>query len=588
MQISEQDINAIRQKANIAEIIGHYIPLIKKGRSWTAVCPFHDDHDPSLSISEDKQIYKCFVCGNGGNVFTFVQNYEKVSFPEAVYKVAELIGYKLEGKFEPIKEQIAPEIEILYKLHEEAIRFASYQLHSSEGAKEMKYLAERGLNESCINYFNIGFIPSKNSLYRFLNAKGYQDQDILSAYLGHLNENGIYDVFSNRITFPIHDPKGHPIGFTARSLNPDQSSKYINTSETKIYTKGNVLYNMHRALSACKSEKKVIVVEGVMDVIAFYRAKTENVVATLGTACTKEQIRLMKQCANHVVFCYDGDKAGQNANYKAAKMAKEAGLEVSVIDNKTGLDPDEIIKQYGIEELQSMSKKELTWIEYCFAYLSQRYDLSNYSQKKEYAMQMRDEIWKLTDSFDRDNFLHQLSLETGFSLAQLTKEEPVQAKNERKSAQRSIKRLNVMVDGKTNAEHLLLSQMLKSYEAVQLFSKELGFLLGEENQKLAMIVIDYYRDHDQCEIADFLNFVGDPQLQKLVMNLDEWEIGLKEYNKQACLMAVRKIKSCMIEQQIEELKRKVNTLSNPESKALLVNEIFELKKQKDKMIQTDE
>ncbi len=588
MQISEQDINAIRQKANIAEVIGHYIPLTKKGRSLSAVCPFHDDHDPSLSISEDKQIYKCFVCGNGGNVFTFVQNYEKISFPEAVYKVAEMINYPLEGRFEPIKEQIAPEIEILYKLHEEAIRFGSYQLHSSEGVNEIKYLTDRGLDESCINYFNIGYIPSKNALYRFLNAKGYQDQDILAAYLGHLNENGIYDVFSNRITFPIHDPKGHPIGFTARTLDPDQQSKYINTSETKIYVKGNVLYNMHRALHACKSEKKVIVVEGVMDVIAFYRAKIENVVATLGTACTKEQIRLMKQCANHVVFCYDGDKAGQNANYKAAKLAKEAGLEVSVISNKTQLDPDEIIKQYGIEELQAMSRKELTWIEYCFAYLSSRYDLENYSQKKEYAMLMRDEIWNLSDPFDRDNFLHRLAMETGFSPSQLTKEEPVQIKNERKAHPRRTQRLNVMLDGKTNAEHLLLSQMLKSYEAVQLFSKELGFLLGEENQKLAMILVDYYRDHNQCEIADFINFVEDTQLQKLIMDLDSWEIGFKEYNKQACLMSIRKIKSCMIDQQIEELKRRVNTLSNPESKATLVNEIFELKKQKDSMIQADE
>ncbi len=588
MQISEQDINAIRQKANITEIIGHYIPLVKKGRGFSAVCPFHDDHDPSLSISEEKQIYKCFVCGNGGNVFTFVKDFEKVSFQEAVYKVADLVGYKLEGRFEPIEEKIAPEIKILYQLHEEAIRFSSYQLHSSIGEEPLKYLLNRGLDENCINYFNIGYIPSKNSLYRFLSAKGYQDQDIVSAYLGHLNENGIYDVFSNRITFPIHDAKGHPIGFTARTCDPEQQSKYINTSETKIYVKGNILYNMHRALASCKKEKKVIIVEGVMDVIAFYRAGIENVVATLGTACTKEQIKLMKQCSNHVVFCYDGDKAGQNANYKAAKLAKEAGLEVSVISNKTGLDPDEIIKQFSVDELRSMAKKELTWIEFCFAYLPTRFDLENYSQKKEYAMQMRDEIWKLGDAFDRNNFLHQLSMETGFSLVQLNKEENVQEKNEKKGYKRNNLRLNVILDGKTNAEHLLLSQMLTSYEAVQLFSKELGFLLGEENQKLAMILIDYYRDHDYCEIADFLNFVEDSKLQKLVMELDEWEIGFKEYNEQACEMAIRKIKSCMIDSQIEDLKRRVNTLSNPESKAVLVNEIFELKKQKDRMIQAYE
>ena len=313
MRLSDEEITAVRNSADIAEVIGHYVPLVKKGRSMACVCPFHDDHDPSLSISQDKQIYKCFVCGAGGNVFTFVQNYEKVSFPEAVAKVAEISGYKLSFDPSAFKTPVDPRKDALYKVLAETIRYTHYQLGAQAGTPVREYLANRGIDEATIEKFEIGWNGPGDELLRFLQAKGYNEQDMVAANVVRLNESGLHDVFASRITFPIHDSLGNPIGFTARSMDPEAQSKYINTTETDVYVKGHTVFNYHRAKQPSRQEGRVLLCEGVTDVLAFSRAGMDNVVATLGTACTKEQLRLLRQCSLHLTFCYDGDKAGQNA-----------------------------------------------------------------------------------------------------------------------------------------------------------------------------------------------------------------------------------------------------------------------------------
>ena len=234
MRLSDEEITAVRNSADIAEVIGHYVPLVKKGRSMACVCPFHDDHDPSLSISQDKQIYKCFVCGAGGNVFTFVQNYEKVSFPEAVAKVAEISGYKLSFDPSALKAPVDPRKDALYKVLAETIRYTHYQLGAQAGTPVREYLANRGIDEATIEKFEIGWNGPGDELLRFLQAKGYNEQDMVAANVVRLNESGLHDVFTSRITFPIHDSLGNPIGFTARSMDPEAQSKYINTTETDV------------------------------------------------------------------------------------------------------------------------------------------------------------------------------------------------------------------------------------------------------------------------------------------------------------------------------------------------------------------
>ena len=326
-RISQEDIDRVRSQADIVDVIGHYLQIQRKGRSYAAVCPFHDDHSPSLSISPDRQIYKCFVCGNGGNVFTFVQNYEKVSFPEAVGRVASLIGYPLSVQPDSYQKPKDPHKEALYAVLSETIRYTSYQMESSEGTAAREYMKKRVLDDSVLKTFEIGWHPGGDVLYRFLHAKGYEDRDLVSANVARSTPSGMHDVFSDRITFPIHDSHGNPIGFSARSMDPNNPSKYINTNETDIFVKGDIVYNAHRARTAARRAGFVLVCEGVTDVIAFWRAGVENAVCTLGTACTPKQISLLKGLAVRIVFCYDGDEAGQAATVRAVQLARKAGAE---------------------------------------------------------------------------------------------------------------------------------------------------------------------------------------------------------------------------------------------------------------------
>lgn len=575
MRLSEEEIAAVRNRADIAEVIGHYLPLVKKGRSVTCVCPFHDDHNPSLSISQEKQIYKCFVCGAGGNVFTFVQNYENISFPEAVARVAELTGTPLSFDPAALKTPADPRKAALYKVLQETIRYTHYQLSAQAGIPVRKYLQERGIDEAVIEKFEIGWNGPGDELLRFLKAKGYSEQDMVAGNVVRLSESGLHDVFASRITFPIHDSLGNPIGFTARSMDPQATSKYINTTETPIYVKGRTLFNYHRAKPAARRENRILLCEGVTDVLAMDRAGIENAVATLGTACTREQLRLLRQCSTHLTFCYDGDQAGRNATYKAGQLALEAGFEVGVVVNATGLDPDEIVRQQGPQQLQQMCRKEQMWMEFVLDYLSSRYDLENYSEKKEFARLAAEQIRKLSDDFDRQNFARQLQQMTGFEL-DLSAAAPVSPRSSatQKAGGMRLKRTR---DGKTNAEHLILALMLTSHDAVTMFKEKLGFLLSEENQQLAMMILDYSRTHPQLQIADFIDTIQDESLKQKTLELSEWECP--QFTPEVMEGAILRIRRSMLEEKINDLKQQILRISNPESQAALLQERMQLQRE---------
>ncbi|MBR3363692.1 MAG: DNA primase, partial [Solobacterium sp.] len=437
---------------------------------------------PSLSISPDRQIYKCFVCGNGGNVFTFVQNYEKVTFPEAVGRVASLIGYQLSVQPDSVSKPKDPHREALYAVLSETIRYTAYQIESSDGTAAREYLRKRGLDDNVVKHFEIGWHPGGDVLYRFLHAKGYEDRDLVSANVVRTTSSGMHDVFADRITFPIHDGYGNPVGFSARSMDPAAPSKYINTNETDIFTKGDIVYNSHRARTAARKAGCVLVCEGVTDVIAFYRAGIEHAVCTLGTACTPHQIQILKSLAARIVFCYDGDEPGQAATVKAIQLARKAGAEVSVIVNRTGKDPDEIIRDLGVEELQKLARQEEHWMEFMLAYYSDRTNLQSYLEKKELVEKMQPMIASLQDETDISYFTGQLEKLTGFTLK-------TEVKKENTETVRPMKKLTVP-DGTMQAEEMILAMMMTSPEAVRKFEEELGYLTGSTHQELAMMIVN--------------------------------------------------------------------------------------------------
>ena len=553
MRIPEETINDIRNSASITEVIGHYIPLIKKGKGYTAVCPFHDDHDPSLSISEDKQIYKCFVCGNGGNVFTFVQNFKKISYPEAVAEVANIIGKPLDISFTAPKKE--NKYKRFYDLLTDYVEYTNYVLIGTKLGSEAKdYLIKRGLDEDIINEFNIGFNPDGDKVYNTLKNKNYTDEEMIKVNVARMGNNGIREVFSKRITFPIHNKYGDPIAFTARDFTGFSDSKYINSSETILYTKGDVIYNYHRAKQSVKQLNKVIVTEGVMDVIAYKRANIDNVVATLGTACSEKQVELLKEMSNTVVLSYDGDKAGKAANIKNGAALLKAGVNVEVIDNNTGLDPDEIINQYDKNALRDLSSKRISYIDYAINYYKGMYNLDNYADRKEMSIRISELIDLIKDEYDRENYYNEL-----YEITKIRKNDSYNRPKTGYNNERKVFQKTFFLDGLTKAEYIILVEMVMSKDGKDMFQKELGYLLDDNNYKLANLIIDEYRKNGQCHLAKLLDEVDDVSIKNLIISLGTIDSLPTEYNKDVLAGAINKVKEEIKKRKLTDLKEKINT-----------------------------
>lgn len=554
MRIESQDIDNIREQADIVDIIGRYIPVEKSGNSFKAVCPFHDDHNPSLHISPSKKMYKCFTCNAGGNVFAFVQNYEKVTFVEAVMKVAKMINYDLKVSQEPISlyEQ---KYGSLYQVLDEMIKYAHYSLNTQDGKAAKEYLLNRKISEDLIDMFDIGYNPLNNSIYRFLSAKGYQLSDMVKANIVRADSNFNSDVFAGRVVFPIHDEFAHPIGFTARSLDSNAQSKYINTATSELYVKGNFLYNMHRAKSYAKKANKIILVEGVMDVIAFAKAGIFNVVASLGTALTAKQLSLLKQASLNIILAYDGDSAGQAAIYKAGKQAVDAGFNVMVMGNDTTLDPDEIFYQKGKEALEDMVNKPLVWMEFLFKYLQKKYNLEIYSESKEFVSELVQEINKLPDEYDRLNFRHRLENITGFSINNMVQSVTIPKKNV------ILKQGPKVSDGSLDAQKQILANLVLSFDAIEMFLNDLGYLPNPSCQRLAMMIIDEYRRYQYVDIAKMYDLTDDSEVKELILSVSD-NLFSKSYDADQLLGAIKRVKIEALEQRIKELRRQVKSLSS--------------------------
>ena len=569
MKLTEDVINDIRNSANIVDVIGHYIPLVKKGKGYTALCPFHDDHDPSLSISEDKQIYKCFVCGNGGNVFSFVSNFKKISFPEAVKEVADIIGKPIEIDVAPKK--VSP-YQKYYDLLNAMIAYCRYLLSASKAGEEaMAYLNDRGLDKETIDYFGIGFNPSSNMIYKYLNNHHFSDEDMIKTGICRMLDSGMADVFYNRIVFPIHDRDGNPIAFTARDHTGNSDSKYINSAENLIYTKGDHLYNYHRAREAARKAGYVIVCEGVMDVIAYYRAGRDNVVATLGTACTRRQIELLKELKCRIVLSYDGDNAGQYANLKIGEILLNEGLNVLVVDNRTELDPDEIISQYGKNALRDLEARQISFIDYAIGYYRKRYNLENYNDRKEMTLKVSALIEKLTDEYDRDNYANEL-----YELTKIRKR--VNQIDKKVEYNSKVAELGFTVDGLTKAEYTILTQMAVSRKALDLYQRQLGCLLDDNDQKLAMMIIDDYRRNGSCSLSRIYDQTDDEAVRNIITSLAVVETLPSDYDENALSGAIEKVKLEIKRKKLENLKEKISKTSvvDPERSFEYLREYEEL------------
>ena len=580
--ISEDDIKAIRQQADIVDVMSHYITLEKKGKDYKAICPFHDDHDPSLSISTDKQIFKCFVCGTGGNVFTFVQKIENISFLEAVCKVAELIHYPLHldaHQFQPKEDVNKP----YYDCIQSYIRFLTFELESENGESVKRYLSQRKINEDIIKRFEIGYAPESSRSVKYLKAKGFNEQILTETGLIRTHDLDTYAVFEQRLMIPIHDENGNPVGFTARRLNEDkETAKYINTSETKIYHKGNLIFNYHRAKEFAKKNKRCILVEGAMDVIAFEKADIHESIACLGTACTKEQMALLKRLNVPLVVCYDGDRAGKAATYKFGKLAVDYGLVFSIVKNTTGKDPDEIFNELGKDELYLSVHKTVS----LFEYLPNQYDLDNYEDKKKFTSEMQSFIERTCTDFEKADYYSRIRDLTGFDLSHQTPQ--VMPKKESYTRPAAIQNIEPLKNGRTLAEHGALWMILNSKIAADQFKDQIGFFEDPVCEELSLYCYDMYRSMDHIDFDVLMSHIEKEEVRNLLVTLMENPFHVYGYNEDFFNDSLMKIKECTLQAQIDNLNNQIKNVQDPMIKISLASKKQELIVQRNEILHRKE
>ncbi|MFV0382242.1 MAG: DNA primase [Breznakia sp.] len=572
-RISEEIISNIRNQADIVDVISQYMPLHAKGRNFVGICPFHDDHNPSMSVSRDKQIYHCFVCGAGGNVFGFVKNFEQISFVEALKRVADMHNIPLKISNYQHTRTIDENLKPLYSLMTDAIEFCTYELQTlAEGAIK-KYLKKRGLVQSIINKFDIGYNPRGDRLYQFLHAKKHRDEDMIRANVVRINEYGAKDVFFHRLMIPIHDSYGYPVGFSARVVDDSSDPKYINTAETEIYHKGHLLFNYHRAKDIAKKTKIIYVVEGAMDVLAFEKAGISNCVATLGTACTDEQIKLLRRLNASVHMFYDGDRAGQEASYKFGLLAKKHRIQIEFITNPSGLDPDEIIHKYGVEELKSVVTSTNSWIEFLFLYLHKKFNLDNYSEKKQFSETMAQKIEEIENEVERNHYYQKLFDLTGFDYHKQVYQPKLKTNGYKKQSAK-------IMSGVWNAQRQIVAYLLSSKQASEMFRSELGYFPDETFNRLGLIIVDYYRNHDKINLAEIFDFIKGEEVRKILLEIVEWDLAPRTFDVNAMREAIEKIKKNTFSEKINLLLEQSNQMSDPMQKARVANEILKLRRKR--------
>ncbi|MDR3597009.1 DNA primase [Clostridium sp.] len=410
MQISEEVIEKIKEQNDIVDIISEDVRLKKSGKNYTGLCPFHNEKSPSFSVSSEKQIYKCFSCGEAGNVFTFVMKYKKLTFIEAAKYLASKANIPLQIE-DPQNSKISEKKELLYKINVEAARYYYSNLQKNKQAKA--YFLERGIKEETIKRFGLGYsCDDWHGAINYLRPKGYKNDLLVEAGLASQSEKSgnIYDKFRNRVMFPVFDVRGKVIGFGGRVLD-DSKPKYLNSPETMVFQKGINLYGLNFAIKNKLQEDYIIIVEGYMDLIALHQYGITNVVASLGTALTVNQVRLVRRYVNKVIISYDADLAGQTATLRGLEILRSAGLDVKVLTVPEGKDPDEFVRNNGKQAFLRLVKEALPLIEYKIKRAAQDINLKNGNDLIEYGEKFA-EILADLNPIEKDVYIKKISEET--------------------------------------------------------------------------------------------------------------------------------------------------------------------------------
>ena len=565
--------NEIRRKIDIVDIIGERIPLVARGKNFFGVCPFHDDSNPSMSVSREKQIYTCFSCHATGNVFTFLMNYEHIDFKEALRYLGEKVGVNVSGISITKKSN---KFDKLYDAYRFSVKYFQNNLSSSFGKTAKSYLARRGITDDVIKEFEIGLsLDARDDLTKLLVKKDYD--------LATLNKIGLSsddrDIYNDRIMFPLYDVSGNVVGFSGRIYKDNGQNKYLNTKETDIFKKGEMLYHYHIAREECRLKKMVIVMEGFMDVIRASTIGIKNTVALMGTALTKEQISLLKRLSNNIVLCLDGDGPGVHAATSIGEALLEQGIEVKVIVLPDNDDPDSFILKHGKTRFIGLLENAVNFSDFKISKLKENVNFKSDEEKANYINAVLKETVKIDDPIRVEVVLKRLAkefdlgyntLEMRFNDFKVEKKVPIQ--------QIEIPKNKVIKKDKyIKAVEQILYFMINNDWVISQVEKERLIFPSEESRVLSSEIIYYYKKYGNINVADFYTYVQDKANILILLNNILAGNYNEETTKEELFEYFKVVRDYAINQEIKRLTNLMKKEVDPLEQAKIVEKIRKLR-----------
>ncbi|MGV0167525.1 DNA primase [Furfurilactobacillus sp. WILCCON 0119] len=540
-RIPEDVIETVRTSVNIADVVGQTVQLKKSGKNLFGLCPFHEERTPSFSVNEEKQIFHCFSCGRGGNVFKFLMELNNLSFPEAVLQVADDANINIAAEYRQVESApVDTQTSRLIALYEDAAKLYHHVLVNTQlGEEALAYLHDRGLDDETIEAFNIGFAPSEGLLKPFFEERQIDYQLLRRSGLFIENQDGqLRDRFSNRVMFTIRNQRGKVIAFSGRLLHKDPDApKYLNSPETDIFHKSDTLFNFDLARPEIRKADAVILFEGFMDVIAAYSAGIKNGIASMGTSLTTDQIGILQRVAHTLYVSYDGDDAGQNATHRALSLiGEQSTMTLGVVQMPEGLDPDEYLRKYDAKRFRAVYEgaKE-TPVGFALRYLARGRNLDNQSDQLTYLDEVLKIIAGVRAPVERDLYINQLAERFDVDKASLkqqlaemlqSRQAPATVAGEGHLAPaappRQVEQERAVLSQVERAEQLLLERMLTDQSVwLHVTANQDFHFVHDQYQTLFLLAQGFKQTHAELQIAGFLDYINDDALQRVLIEVTE-------------------------------------------------------------------
>ena len=585
MRYSDEIIEEVRQTNDIVDIISQYVHLKRSGRNFFGLCPFHNEKSPSFSVSPDKQIFHCFGCGVGGNVFTFLQKIEGINFIEAVQTLAERANIQLptiQNSADSYKELLKSKV---YKVNEFTAKFYHENLYRPEAKIAQEYIKKRKLTNNTLKSFQIGFSGKFDELYKELKKQGFEDAEILESGLVNKNDNGRYiDRYRNRLMFPICDARGRVIAFGGRVLD-DSKPKYINSPENVVYSKGRNLFGLNVAKKG--DTKKLLIVEGYMDVISLHQRGITNVVAPLGTALTQQQGWLLRKNAEQIILSFDSDEAGLTAKIRALDILQNMGCDIRILQMEGAKDPDEYIIKYGNVRFKALIEKAISVIEFKVKVLKKDLDLENVNDKIKFLNEIAKLLSKINNTIEQELYIEKIAKEYDISKEAIYAEvNKLIYKNEKSQTSlekskpvvkhKEIEKKQIdkeIIDRENTIIAILLIAEINIYQIIKQNINTEDFK-DETNKKIAQAIYEEF-EKENYNINAIIDNLGEEEQNHITEIMAE-DYGLNENLEKAIDDVIKGNEKEKLHEKKEELSKLLNADISKEQKDDILREIMEI------------